>query len=277
MKFELHPLCMLFPRMAGKNFEALVDDIKTNGLRQPITTFNGMILDGGNRYEACLAAGVKPTMTEYKGDNIVTFVMSANFHRRHMSTGQQAAIVASATDWARAQTHGGKRGVGQEEALPLAQNLSTVADRAKLSGATKRTQTDADKLVRENPKAAEQVAKGKKSLYQAVKESKPAKPKLKSVPKAEPKDEPDYTELDAALDQIDDLQASLAVANMGKVADEDKAQAANLIAELRKEIKLLKANLKAVTLSRDTAMNELAMVKRQCISQQTQIKKLRAV
>lgn len=167
MKFELHPLCALFPRMTGNEFEALKSDIATNGLRQPIITHNGMILDGGNRYEACLAAGVKPTMLEYKGENLVTYVMSANFHRRHLSHGQQAAIVASATDWANAQTHGGDRKVDQETLASLA----TVKSRAALSGAGTTAQKQADKLAREKPELAKQVAKGEKSLYQAVKEN----------------------------------------------------------------------------------------------------------
>ena len=33
MKFELHPLCALFPRMSGNEFVALTEDIKANGLQ----------------------------------------------------------------------------------------------------------------------------------------------------------------------------------------------------------------------------------------------------
>ena len=180
MTLELHPLCALFPRMDGKEFESLKADIKANGLRQPIVTYKGMILDGGNRYAACLAVGFDPQMTEYQGENLVTYVMSANFHRRHLSSGQQAAIVASATDWAKAQKHGGDRKkIGSPSALPdqaEALPLETVKERASLSGATERTQRDADKLAKTNPEALKQVAHGKKSLYQAVKEQSP-KPK----------------------------------------------------------------------------------------------------
>jgi len=264
MKIELHPLCALFPRMSGNDFAALVADIKANGLRQPIVTHGGMILDGGNRYEACLATGVKPVMTEYTGKNLVEYVMSANFHRRHLSHGQQAAIVASATDWANAQTHGGDRKSDQGVLV----HLDSVKARSSLSGAGAKTQKQADKLAREKPEVARQVARGEKSLYQAVKENKPV---LASIAVIAPEDE--YTELDAAQDQVHELQAMLAVANMGQVAEEDKDQAKNLIAELRNENKKLRANLKAVTQSRDTLMNELALVKRQCISLQARIRK----
>lgn len=168
-KMQLHPLCTLFPRLEGAEFRALCDDIRANGLRQPIVVHDGMILDGGNRYRACMEAGVTPRFVKFDGKNLVSFVLSANLHRRHMSPGQQAAIVASATDWAKAQTHGGNRKTDQGEAL----HLETVAQRAAAAGATTRTQKDADKLVREAPALAKEVTQGKKSLYAAVKESKP--------------------------------------------------------------------------------------------------------
>ena len=66
----LHPLCTLFPRMAGDEFAALVADIRTHGLRQPIVLHEGMVLDGGNRYRACLDAGVVPVFV------IVTVVVA---------------------------------------------------------------------------------------------------------------------------------------------------------------------------------------------------------
>jgi len=94
-------------------------------------------------------------------------------------------------------------------------------------------------------------------------------------PSPPPQDE--YTELDAAQDQIRELQSMLAVANMGNVPDEDKAQAAELIKDLQTEGRMLRESLKAVTQSRDTLMNDLAQVKRQCLSQQRELKRLQAV
>ena len=111
MKYELHPLCTLFPRIEGAEFDALVADVKANGLRESIVLHDGMILDGGNRYRACVQAGVTPKFKEFSGANLVTFVLSANLHRRHLSAGQQAAIVASAQDWAKAQTVGKPKSV----------------------------------------------------------------------------------------------------------------------------------------------------------------------
>ena len=94
--------------------------------------------------------------------------------------------------------------------------------------------------------------------------------------KVEPEIEapPEYTELDAAHDQINELQAALAVATMGDVSEEDKSYAATLIAELRAENTSLRATLAAVTLARDTLMAERAQMVRQMKSQRNQIEKL---
>ena len=99
-------------------------------------------------------------------------------------------------------------------------------------------------------------------------ESKPAVATASVVTPAE-----EYTDLDAAHDQIAELQSALAVANIGSADAEEAQQAKTLIDDLRQEVKVLRANLKAVTTSRDTLQNELAMVKRQCISLQSKLKK----
>jgi hypothetical protein len=178
MKIELHPLCTLFPRLVGPEFEALKADIRVNGLRQPIVLHDGMILDGGNRYRACMEVGIEPEFTEFGGGNLVSFVLSVNLHRRHMSAGQQAAIVASAQDWEKAAKHGGTRVSEQGATL----HLATVEGRAAESGASIRTQKMADKVAKTNPELSRQVAHGEISLPKAV-ESVSPKPKKNATKK----------------------------------------------------------------------------------------------
>ena len=91
MKF--HPLADLFPLLEGADFDALVADIKTHGQREPITLYKGEILDGRNRYRACIEAGVKPLMGELEdGADLVAFVVSANLRRRHLTDDQRAMV-----------------------------------------------------------------------------------------------------------------------------------------------------------------------------------------
>jgi ParB-like chromosome segregation protein Spo0J len=185
-EYELHPLCTLFPRLTGAEFDALRDDIQANGLRQPIVLHEGRILDGGNRYRACIEAGVTPTFVEFAGGNLVAFVLSANLRRRHMSAGQQAAIVASAQDWAKAQAAGSNQHRAKSAAGPatlpehldraksaagpatLPEHLATVSQRAAESGASERTQRMADKVAKADPELARRVAHGEVSLPKAL-------------------------------------------------------------------------------------------------------------
>lgn len=92
---ERHELSSLFARhdLKRKPFQDLVDDIKTNGLLFPITTFEEKILDGWNRYQACLEAGVEPRYCQLTQDQDPwSFVKGSNMLRRHMTPRQRVAI-----------------------------------------------------------------------------------------------------------------------------------------------------------------------------------------
>jgi hypothetical protein len=111
----LHPLCELFPPIEGTAFDELVTSIKENGLRELIVILDGAILDGRNRYNACLAAGVEPRFTPFKGNDPVRFVLAANIHRRHLNESQRATIAAKIANLA----HGGDRKSDQAANLPV--------------------------------------------------------------------------------------------------------------------------------------------------------------
>ena len=81
----------------------------------------------------------------------------------------------------------------------------------------------------------------------------------------------EYSELDAARDQIEGLQADLAVANIGSSDPVEAAQAKNLIAELQAHIKTLEATLKAVKISRDGFQNQVAELQKQINRQRREI------
>lgn len=161
---NLHPLCALFPPLSEAEAAALAEDILENGLRYDIITYDGQILDGANRYRACIATGVEPKYAEYVGDSPELYVLSANLHRRHLSPGQQAVIVASVQDWARAYGHGGDRKGERAVTLPL----DTVAARQALSGASDKTQRMADAVARSDPSLAREVISGETSLPKAA-------------------------------------------------------------------------------------------------------------
>jgi uncharacterized small protein (DUF1192 family) len=244
---ELHPLCTLFPRLVDAEFLALVADIRAHGLRVPITIHDGMILDGGNRYRACVQAGVEPVTQEFDGDNLASFVLSVNLHRRHMTPGQQAAIVASAADWHNANGHGGDRkskhyqALNQGAALPI----DSANGRAATSGASVRTQKMADKVAKASPETAKKVAHGELSLPAAVAQvegkEKPKKPEAEDVGYNGPSEE----EIAAA---VKDAEAD--IKHLGEIMAAD-----DRIAAFESEHRRIRAELAAVKSSRDGYMN----------------------
>jgi ParB-like chromosome segregation protein Spo0J len=102
----VHPAADIFPMLHDADLLALGEDIKKNGLREPITLYDGMILDGRNRYAACKLAGIEPGFrlgaAHQESPNLArlvisdpyAYVISANIHRRHLTTEQKRDLIA---------------------------------------------------------------------------------------------------------------------------------------------------------------------------------------
>jgi hypothetical protein len=111
-----HPAAQLFPMMPDAELSELAEDIRKNGLLEPIVLLGGMVLDGRNRLSACRRAGVEPRFeiaAEIASPTL--YVVSKNIHRRHLTTSQRAAIAVEMlpmlADEAKArQREGGRRG-----------------------------------------------------------------------------------------------------------------------------------------------------------------------
>lgn len=90
-----HPAADIFPLMQGDELNELVTDIRAHGLRQPIVTFEEQIVDGRNRARACERAGVEPHYTPFQGEekDLVAFIISANIHRRHLTSEQKHELL----------------------------------------------------------------------------------------------------------------------------------------------------------------------------------------
>ena len=96
-KLEPHELSKLFPPISPEDFDKLAADIKLHGFHHPIVMYQDQILDGNNRYRACVDAKIAPTFVEYKGNDAQArnYVISANIHRRHLDAEQRRDIIAA--------------------------------------------------------------------------------------------------------------------------------------------------------------------------------------
>jgi hypothetical protein len=108
-----HPLAGIFPILEGEPLLELAGDILANGLHEPIVLYEDKILDGRNRYRACLAAGVEPRFETYNGSDPLAYVVSLNLKRRHLDESQRAMVAARI-----ATLQHGQRQSGQLAAVP---------------------------------------------------------------------------------------------------------------------------------------------------------------
>lgn len=91
---KLHPLCSIFPPMSEDEFDRLRDDIAKHGQRQPILLYDGQILDGRHRHDACLLLKIEPKFETFTGtfDEAESLVLSLNLARRHLDSSQRGMV-----------------------------------------------------------------------------------------------------------------------------------------------------------------------------------------
>ena len=91
INIPFHPAADAFPMMDKKRYRELLEDIRIHGQREPITLCDGMILDGRNRYKACLELGITPKTKVFEGDPWA-YVWSLNGQRRDLVAEQRYLI-----------------------------------------------------------------------------------------------------------------------------------------------------------------------------------------
>jgi N6-adenosine-specific RNA methylase IME4 len=179
---KYHPLANVFPLMKGAEYEALKRDIAENGLLEKIRLHrDGSIVDGRNRYRACIDVGVEPEFTTWDGDDseLLGYILSLNLHRRHLNSGQ-LAIVALEVEKELAklakkrQAHGktapGKRFSSEIEKRSEPTHAAKQA--AAMVGTNNSYVSQAKKLAAEAPDLLDEVREGNLSLPKATRQMK---------------------------------------------------------------------------------------------------------
>lgn len=90
---KIHKAAKAFPSMSASDFLSLKSDIALHGLREPIWVKNGAIIDGRHRWKACAELNISCPAREFEGDDILSFVISGNVRRRHLSAKQKRHLV----------------------------------------------------------------------------------------------------------------------------------------------------------------------------------------
>lgn len=165
--YELHPLATIFPQITGEVFDGLVESIRTEGLRDPITLLDGRILDGRNRASACAKAGVLPRFEEWRpagdGDTPEKFVIARNLYRRHLNDSQRAMVAARLAD----HPGGNAPGVAKRDSGKV-----TKSDAARMLGVPKsHVRMARDVLKHGDPETIAKVDAGQMKVGAAQREA----------------------------------------------------------------------------------------------------------
>jgi len=169
---EFHEIAKIFPLMEGTEFDALIADIKKNGLLEPIWLYEDKILDGRNRYKACQLAGIEPQFVEYTKDDPFQFVISKNMHRRHLDESQRAVIAARIAN----MPLGGA--LYRSANLPTENHISQ-SDVAKMFNVSERTIRSVKAVERDVPELIPEIENGNISVNKALEKIKDEKKKVK--------------------------------------------------------------------------------------------------
>lgn len=198
---EFHPASQIFPLLGDDELQALADDIRENGLIEPIMLdADGRIVDGRNRKAACTLAGIEPRYaTLPDGVSPVSYVISVNLHRRHLTKSQAAIAAAEAeplfAEYAkkRQREHGGTA-PGKNKDTQSKNGLSDLPRRAsddagELFGVGRQYVSDAKSLMQESPDLAEKVKNKELTLQDAKRELKNERQQKQASEKPWPKRE----------------------------------------------------------------------------------------
>src|SRR6266567_5982900 len=169
IRMDFHDVANIFPMMGDEEFTALVADVKVNGLLTPVWTYQGKIIDGRNRYKACMQLGIEPQFREWKGDDagLLSFILSLNLQRRHLSSSQKAILAAEietylATQAKKNMSQGGK---GLEK---IPSPIHAARQAAALVGTNAHYVTDAKRVMGQAPEIVDAVRRGIISIPDAV-------------------------------------------------------------------------------------------------------------
>lgn len=158
-----HELCTIFPEASDEDYKNLMASMQKNGFldSDPVVLITEdsktKILDGRNRHLAAIDSGLTPRFVSYEGDDAVGFVLARNLNRRHLTTGQKAALASKLATL--------KVGDNQFNGGGMSQ-----ADAAKATGTSEASVRRFKQLEKASPEKAAEVAAGQVSLEQARQE-----------------------------------------------------------------------------------------------------------
>jgi N6-adenosine-specific RNA methylase IME4 len=173
--------------MTGEEFQALKSDISKNGQIEPVWLHpDGSIIDGRNRYKACIELDRDPIFRTWDGSgSLIAFVVSLNLHRRHLTAMQKAAVAVDMLPLLEAEAKERQREAGEQthghrwknkDDIQLVEKLpQAVLDEKKKQGQENKSREQAAKLIGTSPRYVSDMKRYKNEapeIYEAAKTGK---------------------------------------------------------------------------------------------------------
>lgn len=267
MELTRHPLSNAFPSMSDSEQSSLTQDIKENGQRNAIIIYDGQVLDGWHRYQACMALGKVP-VTENLSDGVdpVAYVISVNMHRRHLTATQRSFAAVACTEWA--EIGRPQKQIGTSAEL----KVQTTAEMAKSADVSPRTIQDTKTAVKAG--FGEELRDGKLSAKKAAELAKPPvikqpEPLLNDEPPVLHKDDAKETvtipkeQHDGMMEMIEEYLADAeALANVLD-ADDQLAESVKEIRRLTSHISVLESQLNGANAKNNELISMVKSLQRQ--------------
>lgn len=173
---QAHQYANLFPMMTEAELKTLIDDMKLNGYdtSSPIITYQGMILDGRNRYRAAAEASVIPSTVEYSGDDPLAFVIRHNLNRRHLNETQRAGVAGKLANMKIGDTANNLKNYDSAN-LQSREDKVSIEKAAKLLNVSPRTVATYRAVAAAMPEMVEKMDSGKMTAHEADKKVKEVK------------------------------------------------------------------------------------------------------
>lgn len=247
MTFKQHYLSAAYPAMQASEYQALVDSIGEIGVQNPITLFEGQIIDGWHRYKAANECGLHCPSVELGDVDPRDFAKSQGA-RRNITASQSALAITTIYKWKPAH---------REKVAPGATLTKTNAELAAIANTSERTIRQAKTVeAKATPQVKDAVKAGDISVKRAAEIAQlPVKEQAKALRAPKPaKQEPEDVEYCGP--SASELQAA------GDAAKSDLDKVMELMesddpkAELLKENERQRMEISTLKSQRDGYMNQ---------------------
>jgi len=291
MQITVDPkLKALIPPLSQDEYDKLEENLIADGCRDPLVVWDGLLIDGHNRYEICQKHNIRfdtKDMMFKNHDEAKEWMLWNQLGRRNLTDYDRTVLALELEEIVKARAKenlvqsGKQYGKGSQKSENPIKPVDTMKEVAKVAGVSHDTVAKVKKIEEKaTPEVKKALSEGKISINKAHQQVTGKVKKAKPLPEA-----PEYSKEEFERDQMmqsiealqeenSELKARLAVEAMD-ASEEEKTATAEIIADLKAEIKTLKAENSALKSNRDSYQNENTQLKKQIKYLERELKKVK--